>query len=102
MPDFNDNNCRYRKVLRIPSENFQFTAILPRLSGSYSTPLPPYCKSFEWRWLKLGDFAGTDAAWDVPLADILDDDIDGAAVLVQQGSHEKPGIILGAAYRPLQ
>jgi hypothetical protein len=53
------------------------------------------------RWLKLGDFAGTDAAWDVPLADVLDDDIDGAAVLVQQGSHEKPGIILGAAFAPV-
>ena len=53
------------------------------------------------RWLKLGDFAGTDAAWDVPLADILDDDIDAAAVVVQQGTHEKPGTILGAAFAPV-
>jgi hypothetical protein len=53
------------------------------------------------RWLKLGDYTGTDAAWNVPIADILGDDIDGAAVLVQQGSHEKPGIILGAAFAPV-
>ncbi len=53
------------------------------------------------RWLKLGDFAGTDAAWNVPLADILGDDIDAAVVLVQQGSHDKPGLILGAALAPV-
>jgi hypothetical protein len=53
------------------------------------------------RWLKLGDFTGTDAAWNVPIADILGDDIDGAAVLVQQGSHDKPGIVLGAAFAPV-
>jgi hypothetical protein len=53
------------------------------------------------RWLKLGDYTGTDAVWNVPIAEILGDDIDGAAVLVQQGSHEKPGIILGAAFAPV-
>jgi hypothetical protein len=53
------------------------------------------------RWLKLGDYTGTDAVWNVPIADILGDDIDGAAVLVQQGSHEKPGLILGAAFAPV-
>ena len=53
------------------------------------------------RWLKLGDYTGTDAVWNVPIADILGDDVDGAAVLVQQGSHEKPGIILGAAFAPV-
>jgi hypothetical protein len=53
------------------------------------------------RWLKLGDYAGTDAVWNVPIADILGEDIDGAAVLVQQGSHDKPGIILGAAFAPV-
>jgi hypothetical protein len=52
-------------------------------------------------WLKLGDFAGADAAFNVPLVEILDDDIDGAAVIVQQGSREKPGIILGAAFAPV-
>jgi hypothetical protein len=53
------------------------------------------------RWLKLGDYAGTDAVWNVPIVDILGDDIDGAVVLVQQGSHDKPGIILGAAFAPV-
>ena len=28
-------------------------------------------------------------------------DVDGAAVLVQEGSREKPGVILGAAFTPL-
>ena len=53
------------------------------------------------RWLKLGDFAGVDAAWSVPLAEILDDNVDGAVAMVQQGSHDKPGIMLGAAYAPV-
>ncbi len=53
------------------------------------------------RWLKLGDFAGSDVAWNIPIADIISGDIDGAAVLVQQGSHDKPGIILGAAFVPI-
>jgi hypothetical protein len=54
------------------------------------------------RWLKLGDFAGTtDAGWKIPVADIMGDDIDGAAVMVQQGTHDKPGIILGAALAPV-
>ena len=53
------------------------------------------------RWLKLGDFAGTEAVWNVPMADILGDDVDAAAVLVQQGSHDKPGVILGAALAPV-
>jgi hypothetical protein len=53
------------------------------------------------RWLKLGDFTGTESAWNVPLSDIMADDIDAAAVMVQQGTHDKPGIILGAAFAPL-
>jgi len=53
------------------------------------------------RWLKLGDFAGSEAVWNVPMADILGNDVDAAAVLVQQGSHDKPGLILGAAFAPV-
>jgi hypothetical protein len=52
-------------------------------------------------WLKLGDFTGTDIAWNVPLTEIMSEEIDGAAVMVQQGAHDKPGIILGAAFAPL-
>ncbi|HTP91043.1 MAG TPA: DUF1223 domain-containing protein [Xanthobacteraceae bacterium] len=54
------------------------------------------------RWVKLGDWSGTDAIWSVPMSEIKSDDIDAAAVMVQEGSHDKPGIILGAAYTPLE
>jgi hypothetical protein len=54
------------------------------------------------RWVKLGDWTGTAATWSVPLSDIKADGIDAAAVMVQEGSHDKPGIILGAAFTPLQ
>jgi hypothetical protein len=53
------------------------------------------------RWLKLGDWNGADAIWNVPISDIKTDDIDAAAVMVQEGTHDKPGIILGAAFMPL-
>jgi hypothetical protein len=53
------------------------------------------------RWVKLGDWTGTDANWSIPVADIKADDADAAAVMVQDGTHDKPGIILGAAYMPL-
>ncbi len=53
------------------------------------------------RWVKLGDWGGTDASWNVPLSEIKGDGVDAAAVMVQEGSHDKPGVILGAAYTPL-
>ena len=31
----------------------------------------------------------------------LGDDVDAAVVLVQQGSHDKPGLVLGAAFAPV-
>jgi hypothetical protein len=52
-------------------------------------------------WLKLGDFSGTDLTWSVPISEIVADDSDIAAVFVQQGTREKPSIILGAASAPL-
>jgi hypothetical protein len=54
------------------------------------------------RWLKLGDWTGAQATWNVPMSEIRADDIDAAAVMVQEGSHDKPGIVLGAAYMPLR
>jgi hypothetical protein len=51
-------------------------------------------------WLKLGDWSGTDLVWSVPLSEIAADS-DAAAVMVQQGTHEKPGAILGAAMASL-
>lgn len=53
------------------------------------------------RWIRLGEWNGTDAAWSVPMSEIKGDDIDAAAVMVQEGTREKPGIILGAAYTQL-
>jgi hypothetical protein len=71
------------------------------------------------RWLKLGEWNGTDAVWSVPMSEIKGsvpmseikgsvpmseikgDDIDAAAVMIQEGTREKPGIIMGAAYTQL-
>jgi hypothetical protein len=53
------------------------------------------------RWVKLGEWTGADSTWSVPLASISADDINAAAVMVQEGTHEKPGIILGADLAPL-
>ena len=49
-------------------------------------------------WVKLGDWTGTKI--ELERADFADraDDVDAAAVMVQEGTHDKPGIILGAAY----
>jgi hypothetical protein len=53
------------------------------------------------RWLKLGEWTGTDATWTLPLSEVKGAQIDGAAVLLQQGTHDRPGIILGAAFTPI-
>ena len=52
-------------------------------------------------WTKLGDWNGSDVNWAIPVSDIKANDIDAAVVMVQEGTHEKPGIILGAAYLSL-
>jgi hypothetical protein len=52
-------------------------------------------------WIKLGDWNGTSASWNVPLSEIEANEGDAAAVMVQEGTHDKPGIILGAAYYSL-
>jgi hypothetical protein len=36
------------------------------------------------------------------VSQIAADGVDAAAVMVQEGSRDKPGIILGAAYLPLK
>ena len=53
------------------------------------------------RWIKLGDWTGADSTWSVPISDIETDEIDAAVVMVQQGTHDRPGIILGAGFIPL-
>ncbi len=52
------------------------------------------------RWVKLGDWSGTEMLWSVPLANIKADDVDGAAIIVQEGTRDRPGIVLGAALAP--
>jgi hypothetical protein len=53
------------------------------------------------RWLKLGDWTGTDATWSIPVSDIQTSEIDAAAIMVQEGTRDKPGIIVGAAFAPI-
>ena len=53
-------------------------------------------------WLKLGDWTGSESTWNVPMSQIKTDGIDAAAVMLQEGTRDKPGIILGAAYTPLR
>jgi len=52
-------------------------------------------------WLKLGDYSGSEETWTVPLTEIAGEQGDSVAVMVQQGTKEKPGIILGTAYAPI-
>ena len=51
--------------------------------------------------LKVGDWNGTAGSWTVPLENISHDGIDAAAVIVQDGSRDRPGPMLGAAYTSL-
>jgi hypothetical protein len=53
------------------------------------------------RWLKIGEFTGGDAVWNVPTADFMSEGVDGVAIMVQQGVKEKPGVVLGAAFLPV-
>jgi hypothetical protein len=48
-------------------------------------------------WLKLGALSATQSSWNVPIAQIKAEGIDAAAIMIQEGSHDRPGIILGAA-----
>lgn len=52
-------------------------------------------------WLKVGEFTGTAGEWSVPLENIARDGVDAAVVLVQHGSPERPGPMLGAALATL-
>ena len=51
--------------------------------------------------LKVGDWNGTSGSWTVPLENISRDGVDAAVVFVQDGSRDKPGPMLGAAYTTL-
>jgi hypothetical protein len=51
--------------------------------------------------LKVGDWNGTSGSWTVPLENVVHEGIDAAVVFVQDGSRDRPGPMLGAAYTPL-
>ena len=51
--------------------------------------------------LKVGDWNGSSGSWTVPLENISREGVDGAVVYVQDGNRDKPGPMLGAAYRSL-
>ncbi len=53
-------------------------------------------------WLKVGDWTGKAGSWTVPLENVKSDGVDAAVVYVQDGSREKPGPMLGAAYTTLE
>ena len=41
------------------------------------------------------------ASWSIPISEIETGGIDGAALIVQEGTREKPGIVLGSAFAPI-
>jgi hypothetical protein len=49
------------------------------------------------RWLKLGDWNGKANTWNVPLSDLSASGVNEAAVIVQSGTADNPGPMLGAA-----
>jgi hypothetical protein len=51
--------------------------------------------------LKVGDWNGNAGSWTVPMENISHEGIDAAAVFVQDGSRDRPGPMLGAAYTSL-
>ncbi len=53
------------------------------------------------RWVKLGDWNGAARTFSVPTSDVNVDGVDGVAVLVQSGTIEHPGPMLGAAVASL-
>jgi hypothetical protein len=51
--------------------------------------------------VKVGDWNGGAGSWTIPLESISRDGVDAAVVYVQDGSRDKPGAMLGAAYTSL-
>jgi hypothetical protein len=54
------------------------------------------------RWIKLGDWTGKAQTFTVPIADLKGEHVDAAAVLLQGGSSDNPGPVLGAAVAGLR
>ncbi len=53
------------------------------------------------RWVKLGAWNGTAQTFSVPKSELKRDGVDTVAILVQGGTIESPGAMLGAALKPL-
>jgi hypothetical protein len=53
------------------------------------------------RWVKLGSWGGKSETWTVPMHDIDGNGIDEAALMIQAGTIEKPGTMLGATIATL-
>jgi hypothetical protein len=53
-------------------------------------------------WLKVGDFSGSATHWAVPIENVARDGVDAAVVYLQDGTREKPGMMLGAAMTVLK
>jgi hypothetical protein len=51
--------------------------------------------------LKIGDWNGDSGSWTVPIDKVAHEGVDAAVVYVQDGSGDKPGPMLGAAYTSL-
>jgi hypothetical protein len=51
--------------------------------------------------MKVGDWNGGSGSWTVPIESVVREGADGAVVYLQDGSRDKPGPMLGAAYTSL-
>jgi hypothetical protein len=51
--------------------------------------------------IKIGDWNGAPGSWTIPLDKVAREGIDAAVAYVQDGSRDKPGPMLGAAYTSL-
>ena len=53
------------------------------------------------RWIKVGDWNGAARTWTVPMQDVTGEGIDSLAVVVQSGTRDQPGAMIGAAVASL-
>ena len=53
------------------------------------------------QWIKLGPWSGAAQTFSVPKGEFKRDGVDAVAVLVQGGTSDSPGAMLGAALKPL-
>jgi hypothetical protein len=53
------------------------------------------------RWVKLGSWNGKSENFTIPIDAIKFDGVDAVAVILQSGSFERPGAIMGASLRSL-